>query len=90
MPNYPESNLIVPMVPATSAGITHYGYHREQKVLALTFKNGTTYHYRGVPDVVFSELIASKSRGGFVTREVVGKYETCVYVPPKKEPAHGG
>lgn len=81
-----NEDIKIPMVPCANSGaITAYGYHDGYQVLALTFKGGKTYHYREVPPGTFTELIDSKSRGAFVSANIVGKFPTALHVPKAKQ-----
>jgi hypothetical protein len=52
---------------ATLAAVVYDG-HRD--LLQLHFRDGTTYHYFGVPAQTYQELLASPSKGGYFNRSI--------------------
>jgi KTSC domain len=44
--------------------------------LIITFKDGSRYHYSGVPDALVSGLMAAKSPGTFFHHNVKGKFQS--------------
>lgn len=51
------------------------GYDYGAERLAVTFRDsGKTYIYHDVPESVWDDLYASKSRGGFYNSDIKGKY----------------
>jgi KTSC domain len=62
--------------PVDSSNIVSIGHCPDTNTLAVEFKNGgTVYHYLGVPKSVYEEALASKSVGGFLHKNVKGKYD---------------
>ncbi len=57
-----------------SSNIGRIGYDGESQILAVEFKNGTTYNYYGVPENVFEMLKASSSKGQFLAQSIKGAY----------------
>jgi hypothetical protein len=58
-----------------SACITSASFVAETSVLQLEFRNGLSYEYFGVPADLFSALLASPSKGSFISRFIRGKFE---------------
>jgi len=44
--------------------------------LIITFKDGSRYHYSGVPDALVSALLAAKSPGAFLHHNIKGKFKS--------------
>lgn len=60
------------MTPCDSSLISAYGYDAERSTLAVTFKNGGTYHYANVPPHVYEDMTSAESVGKFFLRRIKG------------------
>lgn len=58
-----------------SSQIRAYGYDRERERMAIEFHAGGTYTYLKVPFFVFECFLRANSKGGYLAREIKGKYE---------------
>lgn len=66
----------IAMTPCTnSSQVLAHGYDSAASILAVQFKNGGTYHYKGVPAKLYEGLLAAESAGKFINSEVKGIYE---------------
>jgi len=65
------------MIPVESTNLKEYGYDPESKVLRIRFhKNfNFVYEYRDVPQDLVDELAKAESKGSFISRNVVKKFE---------------
>lgn len=61
-------------LPVDSSNITSIGYAEDRQILAIQFKSGSLFHYRGVPLAVFEAFGAAPSRGSFFAKEIKGKF----------------
>ena len=70
------NKLILPFqtVEVNSTAISTAQYEYDKYRLTLTFNNGTAYDYNDVPNFVFEGLRVSTSKGKFINRNVLGKY----------------
>ncbi|MBX9636993.1 MAG: KTSC domain-containing protein [Nitrosomonas sp.] len=50
------------------------GYDEDSSTLEIEFKNGATYQYFDVPEVVFTELRDADSVGGYLAARIKGTY----------------
>ena len=57
-----------------SSNIARYRYDINGHVLQVEFKNGGTYNYYDVPQVVFDQMKAAPSMGQFLAQNVKGRY----------------
>lgn len=57
-----------------SSNIARYRYDINGHVLQVEFKNGGTYNYYDVPQVVFDQMKAAPSKGQFLAQNVKGRY----------------
>ncbi len=57
-----------------SSNISEVGYHEGSETLEVLFRNGRMYQYFGVPSRVYQELVGSESCGGYLNREVKGRF----------------
>ena len=44
--------------------------------LVVSFQSGTVYVYQNVPESVYDAFEHAESKGKFIGREIVGKYDT--------------
>lgn len=58
-----------------SSNISKVGYNSHDQTLAVTFKDGKTYHYSEVPSDVNRALLEAESVGKFLSANVVGKFK---------------
>lgn len=81
----------VEMVPVeASSNVEAVGY--ADGTLAVRFKSGTAYRYRGVPPELFEALMQAESKGKFIAARVVRggfAFEKVTVIPEQqeKEPA---
>ena len=57
-----------------SSNIARYRYDERGHVLAVEFKNGGTYNYYDVPQVVYERMKAAYSKGAFLAQNIKGSY----------------
>ena len=57
-----------------SSNIARYTYDGAAQVLTVEFRNGGSYNYYDVPQVVFDQMRTAPSKGGFHARYVKGAY----------------
>ncbi len=57
-----------------SSNIARYRYNSKEHVLTVEFRNGGTYDYYDVPQVVFDQMNAATSKGQFLAQNVKGVY----------------
>ncbi len=63
------------MVEVNSSNIIDaVGYDHDRKVLIVRFKDGSTYEYEAVEETKHQQMMAADSKGGFLHREIKGKY----------------
>lgn len=58
-----------------SSNVAAYGYDAASQTLGVEFKSGGRYKYFGVPKEKVDGFEASKSKGGFLRKEIQGTYE---------------
>ena len=51
-------------------------YLVDSKTLIVTFKNGTSYSYKNVDEVTYSEFVLSESHGSALNKLIKNKFET--------------
>ena len=54
-----------------SSNVESVGFDRIEGVLEVEFKSGKVYQYTGVKSEEYAELLASKSKGGYLARNFV-------------------
>lgn len=60
--------------PVSSSNLAEVGYDPTRQILEVYFKNGHTYQYLDVPERIHEDLMTAGSPGGYLSREVKGKY----------------
>lgn len=56
----------------TSSNLRSVGYDAAAQTLEVEFKDGSIYHYYGVPERVYQGLLAAGSKGGYLADQVKG------------------
>lgn len=72
----------IDLCPCESSQIEGFGYDEPTETLAVKFRKGGLYHYKGVPSDVFAKMRAAESAGSFLHREIKK------YPYEKQEPKH--
>lgn len=62
------------MIPVRSTSIAAIGYEAETQALRIVFREGGIYEYHGVPEMVFKQLIDSRSKGKYYIRWIKGRF----------------
>ena len=57
-----------------SSNVRSVGYSEPAQTLEVEFLNGSVYQYYNVPEFIYSQLMRSDSKGGFLHREVKNFY----------------
>lgn len=57
-----------------SSNIARYRYGEKAHVLTVEFKNGGTYNYYDVPQMVYEQMNAASSKGQFLAQNIKGAY----------------
>jgi len=60
--------------PENSSNIEHIAYHPGDRELHVTFKSGGTWVYSGVDEDIFHGMKNAESPGGFLHRNVKGRF----------------
>lgn len=56
------------MQPVSSSSIAAIGYDADNQMVYVQFLNGTTYAYKGVPEIEFENLKTAPSIGAYLNR----------------------
>ena len=57
-----------------SRDIALIGYDALNQILEITFRIGGVYHYAGVPEEIYQELLTSPSQGRYFDQQIKHKY----------------
>ena len=60
--------------PVSSSNLADVGYDLATQTLEVGYKNGRIYQYFDVPEHIYDDLMRAGSPGGYLSREVKGKY----------------
>lgn len=63
------------MIQVGSSAITAVGYDPTTKRMKITFKQGRTYDFCGVPPEVHQGLMSASSKGGYYDRVIRDRYQ---------------
>jgi hypothetical protein len=63
------------MINVTSSNIASIGYDPETSILRVKFLKGSEYEYLGITPENHKGLMASETKGSYLARFIVGKYE---------------
>jgi hypothetical protein len=58
-----------------STVIDHFKYNQNSKILTITFNSGNVYAYQHVPDVVYTAMKKSISKGKFFNLYIKDRFE---------------
>lgn len=61
--------------PVSSSNIASIGYDAESETLEIQFHNGGIYRYYGVPQAVYTGLMASSSHGSYLAQNIKNRYQ---------------
>ncbi len=57
-----------------SREIAIVGYDAESSTLEIVFRRGGVYHYSGVPEETYRELMSAPSRGTYFSSHIKNQY----------------
>lgn len=75
MADQQQDRQVIPLQPVKSSNLDAVGYDNTTSTLAVKFKNGSEYHYAGVPAELFEQLLAAPSVGSFYGSAIRGKFD---------------
>jgi len=58
-----------------STVVTGFSYDSETSTLSVTYVSGGTYVYKNVPERLYKEMKAYRSKGSFLKHYIKGKFE---------------
>lgn len=61
-------------VSVSSSTIESVAHDPESSTMEVKFKNGTTYHYHGVPADLHEDMLQSSSVGKFLNEHIKNKH----------------
>ena len=66
---------MIALTPVTnSSQLIAHGYHLPTQTLAVRYKSGGTYHYKGVPPHEAEKFAKAESLGSHLHQHIKGKY----------------
>ena len=60
--------------PIASSNLAEVGYDSRTETLEVCFRGGHVYQYFDVPKKVYDDLGTAASPGGYLNREITGRY----------------
>ena len=60
----------LPQTPLDSSGLLSVGYSAEASTMEISFRNGSTYRYFGVPLHIYEALLGASSKGRYFTAAI--------------------
>ena len=63
------------MISVNSSAISAVGYDPHSKIMSITFKQGSTYDFCGVPQHIFDGLISANSVGSYYNSHIRDMYQ---------------
>lgn len=61
--------------PVKSSNLKSVGYNASTQTLEVEFKNGAVWHYEGVPQAKYDDMIEAESIGSYFSHNIRGKFE---------------
>lgn len=65
------------MVAVSSSMINDVSYDADTKILSVTFSNGRTYRYAGVPPEEYDQLLGASSVGKYFIANIRDTYRSA-------------
>ncbi len=59
----------------SSSNLASIGYDPNAQVLEIEFLNGSLYHYFGVPQGLYDQLMAAGSHGSFFSQNIRNNFQ---------------
>jgi len=63
------------MIRVSSSAIRAIGYDASTRRMKITFTEGHTYDFCGVPEIVFKGLLRANSKGSYYNDHIRGRYQ---------------
>jgi hypothetical protein len=63
------------MIPVSSTAIAAVGYDEQTRRMKITFQQGHTYDFCGVPRHIFEGLLGAVSKGSFYNDHIKDRYQ---------------
>jgi hypothetical protein len=57
-----------------SSVIDHFKYLPDTEILRVTFISGSVYVYKGVPQRIYDQIKAARSKGKYLNRYIKGRF----------------
>jgi len=68
-------SLTIPeLTPVRSTNLAAVGYDAVGSVLYVRFRNGSVYHFAGVPTATYTGLMSAASKGRYFNRNIRDRY----------------
>ena len=64
------SPLLTDTVAIESSSLDKVAYHHPRAILQVEFRNGTIYHYSGVPIQTYRDLLRADSKGAYFNHHI--------------------
>lgn len=65
----------IALTPITSSNLAAIGYNPHKRILAVEFKSGAIFHFAGISETVYQQLLEAPSRGSYFHKEIRGKFQ---------------
>lgn len=75
------------LTPVDSEMLVAAGYDQKSHSLQVVFRTGETYRYQNVPSFVYERLMSADSKGRFMHKYILGRYDyECLTIAPTNNP----
>jgi hypothetical protein len=58
-----------------SSVVAEIGYDKPTQTLRVVFVSGMVYHYKNVPEQIYTDMKTAFSKGTFLNKHIKGKYK---------------
>jgi hypothetical protein len=58
-----------------STSVARTQYIPEENILEVEYRSGRVYHYKNFPAILFPDVVAAKSIGQFINKNIKGQFE---------------
>lgn len=75
------SLLLIETVAIESSSLDKVAYHPLRAILQVEFRDGTIYHYFGVPMQTYQDLLGAPSKGAYFNHQIRNRFPHALLCP---------
>jgi hypothetical protein len=80
------SLLLIDTVAIESSSLDKVAYHHPRAILQVKFRDGSLYHYFGVPIQTYRDLLRADSKGSYFNHHIRNMFPHALLLPTASNP----